>query len=250
MDYEAAVKRIDRLLADIDTYTQSSFDLNEVHYTNRKYDEMLRVVDQLDMGVMEGIAIARVIAQTAGHVKVNSLGPSLPVPAWKRWRPAEGELRTLRAGLVVEEEAQAIVGPKGPAMSATNLHPWIWHAAIDLWNNGHHREAVQKAATALETLTATKLGSTLSGAPLFASAFGSEPPKPGVPRLRFDIPPNTDAWKNQHGGSRDIGQGAMALIRNESTHHTDDLSPDVAFEYLAVLSVMARQVDVAAVQTV
>lgn len=249
MDFEAAVKRIDQLLTDIGKYEVAWADARRYHQSTDSYSVLIQPVHQIDSQVMEGIAIARVIAQTAGHVRIDSLGPSYASPNAARWTSAASALRTLRAGIAVAEEAQAIVGPKGPSMAATSFHPWIWHAAIDLWSSGHFREAVQKAATALESLTAAKLGSTLSGAPLFQSAFGSDEPKPGTPRLRFDIPLNTDAWKNQHGGSRDIGQGAMALIRNESTHHTNSLSPDVAFEYLAVLSVVARQVEKAEVRT-
>jgi hypothetical protein len=54
------------------------------------------------------------------------------------------------AGLLdSHEEAERILGPVGPKLAAANLHPWIWNAAVDLWDDGHLREAVQAAAVAL-----------------------------------------------------------------------------------------------------
>lgn len=54
------------------------------------------------------------------------------------------------AGLLSSlEEAEQILGPRGPKLSAASLHPWIWNAAVSLWDNGYRREAVQAGATAL-----------------------------------------------------------------------------------------------------
>jgi hypothetical protein len=48
------------------------------------------------------------------------------------------------AGLLSSlEEAEQILGPRGPKLSAASLHPWIWNAAVSLWDNGYRREAVQ-----------------------------------------------------------------------------------------------------------
>lgn len=34
-------------------------------------------------------------------------------------------------------------------MAATQLHPWVWEVAARLWDNGHRKEAVDAAASAL-----------------------------------------------------------------------------------------------------
>src|ERR1700677_536387 len=36
----------------------------------------------------------------------------------------------------------AVMGPKGPQLSATGMHPWVWGVAASLWDDGHRREAV------------------------------------------------------------------------------------------------------------
>ena len=54
------------------------------------------------------------------------------------------------AGLLdSHEEAERILGPVGPKLAAANLHPWIWNAAVDLWDAGHLREAVQACQPAV-----------------------------------------------------------------------------------------------------
>lgn len=57
--------------------------------------------------------------------------------------------RQLAGLLKATEDAQQILGPVGPKLAAANLHPWIWDAAVGLWDDGHRREAVQAAAVAL-----------------------------------------------------------------------------------------------------
>ena len=52
--------------------------------------------------------------------------------------------------LAQREELAEIVGPVGPRLVASELHPTIWGAAAKLWDDGHLRPAVQTAATALE----------------------------------------------------------------------------------------------------
>jgi hypothetical protein len=54
--------------------------------------------------------------------------------------------------LTQREELAAIVGPVGPRLSASELHPNIWSAAAKLWDDGHYRQAVGTAASALEGL--------------------------------------------------------------------------------------------------
>jgi hypothetical protein len=52
--------------------------------------------------------------------------------------------------LTQREELAEIVGPVGPKLSASELHPTIWGAAAHLWDDGHFRASVQTSATALD----------------------------------------------------------------------------------------------------
>ncbi|MCY3806638.1 MAG: hypothetical protein OXG91_09115 [bacterium] len=145
--------------------------------------------------------------------------------------------------------------PAGPKLDAANLHRWVWHAATDLWDSGHYREAVQRAATAVEEQTRLKLESTEpSAADLYMNAFKSKT-DPGDRRLRFvDLQAatvdgqKTPDWRSAHDGAAHFGRGCAQAIRNLATHRTDDLTEQIALEYLAALSVLARWVDTATLE--
>lgn len=158
------------------------------------------------------------------------------------------------AGLLkATEDAQQILGPVGPKLAAANLHPWIWDAAVDLWDDGHRREALQAAAVALfDSHLPAKLGvpARPSAKDLVAQAFSTDPPTAGNPRLRLDdYPDPSPSWTSQHEGARFFGMGCAQLIRNLVTHGAQ---PDeqTALEQLASLSLLARQIERAKVVTV
>ena len=160
--------------------------------------------------------------------------------------------RTLKAArqlaglLKATEDAQQILGPVGPKLAAANLHPWIWDAAVNLWDDGHRREAVQAAAVALfDSHLPAKLRAPArpSTKDLVAQAFSTDPPTTGNPRLRLDdYPDPSPSWTSQHEGARFFGMGCAQLIRNLVTHGAQ---PDeqTALEQLASLSLLARLIE-------
>jgi hypothetical protein len=75
-------------------------------------------------------------------------------------------------------------------------------------------------------------------------AFSDDPPKPGMPRLRFPGKASTPTWASRSRGARFFAQGCYAGIRNVAAHeHRVDWSDDVALEYLAAFSILARWID-------
>ena len=67
--------------------------------------------------------------------------------------------RELRGAIASRQEAAEILGPQGPRLVVADMHPVVWDNAAQLWSNGHRREAVQKAATALyDSHVPAKLG--------------------------------------------------------------------------------------------
>lgn len=159
------------------------------------------------------------------------------------------------AGLLSsQDELERILGPHGPKLAAANLHPWVWNAAVSLWDNGHHREAVQAAATAVfDQHLPAKLG--VPGAPSakdrVSQAFTTDLPQPGKPRLRLDdYPDPSPNWTSQHEGAKFFGMGCAQLIRNLATHVGAQPDEQRALEELASLSLIARLIDRAKVITV
>lgn len=148
------------------------------------------------------------------------------------------------------DDTAAIFAPRGPQLAATGLHRWVWNAARDLWEDGHHRNAVHEAASKIEKMLQAKLGrGDVSGDRLIVEAFSLEPPAPGRPRLRFaGIDPTSERWKSAHGGAQAFGRGCVQGIRNWAAHELDEANEQLALEYLASLSVLARWIEQADVQ--
>jgi Protein of unknown function (Hypoth_ymh) len=150
------------------------------------------------------------------------------------------------------DAGEAIVGPVGPGLSASELHPTVWDAARSLYDGKHYRAAVQAAATAVEMQLKAKLDRyDLSGDPLVTEAFSIAPPQPGKPRLRFTGvgPPAGSLWRDAHVGAMNFGKGCMMGIRNVVSHDTSEPQPEIALEQLAALSILARWIDAASLQT-
>lgn len=193
---------------------------------------------------------------------MQQIGTALHGDAWSRsniskyanstamsgpWVGTRDAVVMMRGTLVTQGRTAAMFSRPGPQLAAAGLHPWVWTAARDLWANGHHREAVANAATSVETNFRSKLGRfDISGAPLARQAFSLAPATVDQPRLRLvDGPdaPDDQRWKSAHQGAMDFGAGVFEGIRNWAAHVVEEADEQVALEYLAALSVLARWVD-------
>lgn len=153
--------------------------------------------------------------------------------------------------LQTRQEAEELLGPQGPKLSAGNLHPWVWEAAAKLWENGYRREAIQKAATRVDRQLQVKLNRhDVSGDDLVKQAFSPEPASEDKPRLRLPgYKPGSKDFMSAHAGAMQFGAGCMMAIRNLATHDLNEPDEQVALEQLAALSVLARWIDDAKVKT-
>ena len=162
------------------------------------------------------------------------------------------EIDQLIGKLERHEDYGRIFGPVGPTLAASGLHAWVWHAAVNLWDGGHHKQAVNAAAAAVEEQTQLKLDrGDLSGADLYTQAFkvGKVGEVPDGRRLRFthldeltEDGKRNQSWVSAHEGAMHFGRGCAQGIRNLNAHGTGDLPEQEALEYLASLSVLARWV--------
>lgn len=119
----------------------------------------------------------------------------------------------------------------------------MWSAAAHLWDDGHHPQAVQTAAVALEGHLQAKLGPVPWIGEALAAAFNVSPGK--GPRLRLPgLEPGTKTWISAHEGAAALVRGAMLGIRNLVSHHgAPPPSADEALEQLAILSHVCRLID-------
>lgn len=166
---------------------------------------------------------------------------------WARHREAALRAREI---LVREREVRANLGDDAPEISAARLHPWAWSGASSLWASGHYREAVGGAARKLNAETQNKVGRRdLSETKLFQEAFTDKAAEPGKARLRRITPDSSDTYKSVQRGAMALAEGIFAGIRNPLSHEADqELDEQVALEYLAALSVLARWVDESTVE--
>jgi Protein of unknown function (Hypoth_ymh) len=232
-DVEAALGKVQDFIAVLERsehiWNTSSNETPEWKQTDRHLHEQLPLILQI---------AARVDPSLPAKLQAASYGWP-----YHQCREASQELAGHLGSL---EEAQRILGPTGPHLAAARLHPWIWNAAVSLWDGGHRREAVQAAAQALlDSHLPAKLGvpAARSAKDLVTQAFSTDPPAAGKPRLRLaDYPDRSASWTSQHEGAQFFGMGCAQLIRNLVTHGAQ---PDeqTALEQLAALSLLARLVD-------
>jgi len=166
---------------------------------------------------------------------------------WTRHREA-----AIRAGeeLLRREEVRTNLGDDAPEISASSLHPWIWSGAASLWQSGHYRSAVEDAVKKVNAETQNKVGRRdLSETKLFQEAFTDKPAEARKARLRRMTPDGSDTYKSVQRGAMALAEGVFAGIRNPLSHEADqELDEQIALEYLAALSVLARWVDESSVE--
>ena len=168
---------------------------------------------------------------------------------WSRRREAAIRAREM---LRREEELKENLGENAPELSAAKLHPWVWGGAKSLWQSGHYRSAVDDAIKKVNAETQNKLGRRDVGeADLFKQAFSLDPPSAGRPRLRRMQDTESPTYKNMQRGAMTLAEGIYAGIRNPFNHDDPkDIDEQLALEYLAAVSVLARWVDESKVESV
>lgn len=158
-------------------------------------------------------------------------------------------MQELLGSLRDQERVDAILEPVGPRLAAAKLDPWAWEPASKLWDDEHYAEAVKAAASPFDDELPRKLGLPRGGAGP-SEAFSEQPATTDMRRLRFrQYPEGSDDWKNAHNGAKFLGMGLVAGVRNLVTHGGRRPDEREALEMLAGLSLFARWVRQAEVET-
>lgn len=188
---------------------------------------------------------AQVIEKILNRVLPNWRDDVTGKMANNRWAKHREAAIRAREELVRAEEIKQNLGDDAPEISAANLHPWIWSGARSLWQSGHYVQAVHDAVTKLNAETQNKVGRRdVSETDLFKQSFSLDEAKPGKSRLRRMKAEDSDTYRSVQRGAMALAEGVFAGIRNPLSHEADqELSEQVALEYLAALSVLARWVD-------
>ena len=222
--------------------------IGDPDFALKKLREFLALIAERDDDeIRKFLPVIEAIAKQMDPGKVSEL-KSVTVPlGGVSWGSARGE--AIRLVGIVEQQAdiQRISGPTGPMLAAGQLHPWVWDAVANLWDDGHYEPAVHQAGLAVQLQTQLRVGRRdLHGKDLYAQAFSIKDPTSKMPRLRFlrvDRNERPDDWTSAHEGAMHLGMGCAQGIRNPQAHPSDDITEQEALEQLAALSVLARWVD-------
>ena len=203
-----------------------------------------------DQEVKKGLIPLRQITDRVAPELTDLIDEGAGSYSWK-WTNVSDVVIQLIGVLDQDERLRAMLGPLGPTIAASKLHPWVWEASARLWDDQHRKMAIQAAATAIELQLKAKLGVDRSGTDLVTRAFNVADPKPGEPRLRFPgFDTGTESWTSMHEGAMSYARACMMAIRNLATHESDEPDAQVALEQLAALSVLARWIDEAEVVSI
>lgn len=186
------------------------------------------------------------------------------LPAWRREDVRSPELRhqdpwghvrvwasRCIAALKRQEELSEKLGDSAPHISVNDMHPWVWDGARSLWKSSHFREAVESAVKKVNAETQNKISRRdINETDLYKQAFSLDDASEKKPRLRRMQKDGSDTYRSVQRGAMAFAEGIIAAIRNPLIHESEqEISPQEALEYLAVLSVLARWVDDAEVET-
>jgi len=153
-------------------------------------------------------------------------------------REAIGILKGLigRLGEKREELAGDAVPTPKAFLQYLNLHPRISDVAAELFEDGHHWEAVFAAAKALVNLVKERSGRhDLDGAPLMRTVFSKN-----APILAFnELKDQTDT--DEQEGMMHLFEGAVLGIRNPGGHAFPEGPERRAVEYLSLISLLAHR---------
>lgn len=151
---------------------------------------------------------------------------------------------TMLQGLIqrIEEKRPELgANPEAKAkatLEQLELHPRVADACADTFRDGHYREAVLNASIALVNYVKERSRQhSLDGSGLMTTVFSANKPV-----LAFnELKDQTD--KDEQEGLMHLFMGAVLALRNPRAHALYDDSPEMALDYIAFLSMLAKRLD-------
>jgi uncharacterized protein (TIGR02391 family) len=127
------------------------------------------------------------------------------------------------------------------ALCKLDLHPEIERAAGTSFRDGHYANAVEDACKALESLVKLRSGKDdLSGTALMQTVFSPDKAVLKFNRLR------SQNEQDEQKGMMLLYSGAMLAVRNPRAYEIIKDNGEMALEYIAFLSLLAKSLDKAA----
>lgn len=123
------------------------------------------------------------------------------------------------------------------AYEALDLHPEIERQVGQLYRDGHHAEAIEKAVKVLNNLVRLRSGEELDGTSLMMKVFSKN-----NPILKFNSLSDQSDHDEQQGFMH-LFSGAVMGLRNPRAHKIIKDDPERALEFIAFISLLAKMLD-------
>jgi hypothetical protein len=181
-------------------------------------------------------AINKILHDLAPEMRpIRASKVSEHLAAWPRVERALGILKSWEKMTSLQQTAGE------PVLPMSLLDPVISEVALPLWEARKYRQAVNDAATSLNSFAQTQVGRhDISDKDLMGQAFSDKEPEEGKARLRCPGNPASETVRSQQEGARAFCTGTFQAIRNPAHHLTGDWNPVLAFHHLAALSQVAH----------
>lgn len=241
---EAAIPKIERRMADLD-----SFDIDSVNdRSDARIDALEKSLDALLVSVFGAGTVEydryhwQVTRLDTASINMMHQTPIHEVREGLRRgiSTTKAHLETIKKGFL-EELGDAGLTSSGKTLKAyegLELHPEIERAVGNLYRDGHYANAVEDATKALNALVRMRSGvEDKDGSALMEAVFS-----PKNPILKFNQLADASDIDEQKGFMM-MMSGAVAGLRNPRAHKIIKDDPEMALEYIAYVSLLAKLVD-------
>lgn len=153
-------------------------------------------------------------------------------------------LETIKESFAESLEDAGISGTSVKAIKAyegLELHPTIASAVSPLFRDGHYANAIEDAVKSLNDIVRIKTRIDDDGVSLMNRTFS-----PKKPVLQFN-PLSDECDRNEQKGFMEWFTGTVTGLRNPRAHKIIKDDPEMALEFIAFISLLAKLVDKATV---
>jgi uncharacterized protein (TIGR02391 family) len=241
---ELAIPKLDRRIADL-----STFDVSSVN--DRNDPKISALSNQLDTLLVSIFGVGTVEYNRYRSEVIwldtadNNYLYEVPIGEVRKGlqrgvATAKAHLEAIKAGFL-EELGDAGLTSTGKTLKAyegLELHPAIERAAGRLFRDGHYANAVEDSVKALNALVRLNSGvDDKDGTSLMEFVFSAKNPV-----LKFNQLSDTSENDEQRGFMM-MFSGAVAGLRNPRAHKIIKDDPEMALEFIAFVSLLAKLAD-------
>lgn len=241
---EVAIPKIDRRISDL-----RGFDIDSV---TKLFDPKVSALEHELEALLAGIfgvgtveykrheyAATTLNPQTFSYAHATPLG-EVKAELRESIERAITELNTIKKGFLEElqDAGRGVTKDTLKAYQGLELHPAIERATSALYRDGHYSNAIEDAVKALNSLVRLNSGvDDKDGTTLMESVFS-----PNNPVLKFNtLTDQSD--KDEQRGFMMLFSGAVAGLRNPRAHKIIKDDPEMALEFIAFVSLLAKMAD-------